>query len=481
MSLSPDRFLEYKNTSSCMIVGDIILDKYVYGHVDRISPEAPIPVVATSDTRYVLGGAANVAGNISGFYVRAVLCGIIGCDSEGDMVIEKLKENGIKFSGYRSKDRCTTLKTRVVGMNQQLVRVDRELSGWLDESEENGLLSLIEAGLDKVEYVILSDYSKGVCSDSFCKKFFSLCSQKGKKIIVDPKSSNWTKYKGAYIITPNFKEFREAVGSAIENDETAISECASALMARYDIDKILVTRSQYGMTMNETGKVPITYKAKQQEVYDVSGAGDTVIAALTAALAVGYDVNAAVELSNDAAAVAVSRAGTYMVRLEDLIEYISGKGAWYEDKIVDGDSVDALVKGWKEAGEKIVFTNGCFDIMHIGHIDYLNRSRRLGTKLIVGLNSDASVKRLKGESRPVNGQKERALMLAALQCVDSVIIFDEDTPENLLGIIRPYYLVKGGDYTIDEIIGRQFAKEVITIPLTKGYSTTSIIEKIKRI
>ncbi len=479
MALSPDRFLENKNTRSCMIVGDIILDKYVYGHVDRISPEAPIPVVATSDTRYVLGGAANVAGNISGFHVGAVLCGVIGCDAEGDTIIEKLKEKGIKFSGYRSKDRCTTLKTRVVGMNQQLVRVDRELSGWLDENEENGLLSQIEVGLDKVEYVILSDYSKGVCSDSFCKKFFALCSQKSKKIIVDPKSSDWTKYKGAYIITPNFKEFREALGSVIDNDETAISESASELMVRYDIEKILVTRSQYGMTMNEAGKPPLTHKAKQQEVYDVSGAGDTVIATLTAALAVGYDVNDAVELSNDAAAVAVSRAGTYMVTLEDLIEYMNGKGAWYEDKIIERNSVGDLVKGWKEAGEKIVFTNGCFDIMHIGHIDYLNRARRLGTKLIVGLNSDDSVKRLKGESRPVNGQRERALMLAALQCVDAVVIFEEDTPEELISFIKPDYLIKGGDYAIDEIAGRQYAGEVLTIPLTEGFSTTSLIEKIK--
>ena len=480
MALTADLFIQNKDRVSCMIIGDIILDKYVYGHVDRISPEAPIPVVATNDTKYVLGGAANVAGNISGFYVGAVLCGIIGTDSEGDELISQLEKKNIRFAGFRSDDRCTTLKTRVVGMNQQLVRVDRESARWLTESEEKGLLDEVRAHLSEVEYVILSDYSKGVCSDSFCDKLFALCRDAGRKVIVDPKSRDWSKYKGAFMITPNFKEFCEAVGSVVDNDELVISDSAKELIRRYDLGKILVTRSQFGMTMVEHDGKALTYKAKQQEVFDVSGAGDTVIATLTAALAVGYETDDAVELSNNAAGVAVSRAGTYMVTLEDLVEYMSGKGAWYEDKIIERKDIKDLVQKWERSDERVVFTNGCFDIMHIGHIDYLNRARRLGTKLIVGLNSDDSVKRLKGAGRPVNGQKERALMLAALQCVDAVVVFDEDTPEKLVGEIRPDYLVKGGDYSTDEIAGRQYAKEVLTIPLTEGFSTTSMIEKIKR-
>lgn len=479
MALGPDLFIQNKNKKACMIVGDVILDKYVYGHVDRISPEAPIPVVATTKTGYVLGGAANVAGNISGFYVDAILCGVIGSDPEGDTILDRLKEKNIRFAGYRSRTRCTTVKTRVVGMNQQLVRVDHEETGWLEEIEETGLISPIKDHLDDIEYVILSDYNKGVCSKSFCAKLFELCRNSGKKVIVDPKSSDWTKYKGAHIITPNFKEYREAVGWDIANDEQVITDNARELIAKYEIDKILVTRSQYGMTMVKQDGSTVTYKAEQQEVFDVSGAGDTVIATLTAALAVGYDPDDAVELSNNAAGVAVSHAGTYMVTLEDLVEYMSGKGAWYEDKIVDRSKIGKLMQKWEKSDEKVVFTNGCFDIMHIGHIDYLNRARRLGTKLIVGLNSDSSVKRLKGESRPVNAQNARALMLAGLQCVDAVVIFDEDTPEELVSEVRPDYLVKGGDYSIDEIAGRQYAKEVLTIPLTEGFSTTSMIEKIK--
>ena len=479
MALNLDKFINNRSGKSCMVVGDIILDKYVYGHVDRISPEAPIPVVSTSNTKYVLGGAANVAGNIGGLGLNAILCGVIGTDTEGDELVSQLKEKKVAFEGYRSPGRCTTLKTRVVGMNQQLVRVDREDASPLSSEEEDGLIIKIKDRLSSVDYLVLSDYNKGVCTDSFCKRLFDLCAAEGKKIVVDPKSSNWTKYKGAFVITPNFKEFREAIGCDIPNDERNISEKAADLLDRYELAQILVTRSQYGMTLVGMGRDALTFKAKQQEVFDVSGAGDTVIATLTSGLSLGYSIEEAVEISNYAAGVAVSKAGTYVVTLEDLVEYINGEGAWYEDKIVRFDDVTKLIEKWRGLGERIVFTNGCFDIMHIGHIDYLNRARRLGTKLIVGLNSDASVKRLKGEKRPINGEQERALMLAALQCVDAVVIFDTDTPEELISKVKPDYLVKGGDYAIESIVGRQFAGETLTIPLTEGFSTTSMIEKIK--
>ncbi len=481
MAINLDLFIRGKETKKCMVVGDIILDKYVYGKVDRISPEAPIPVVSTSDTRYVLGGAANVAGNIGGLGLNTILCGVIGDDAEGEALVDRLKDRNIVFDGYRSSRRCTTLKTRVVGMNQQLVRVDREFTVALDDEEETELLKRIEENISEVDYIVLSDYNKGVCSDSFCTKMMGLCVGRGIRVIVDPKSSDWSKYKGAYLITPNFKEFQEAVGHSIPNDEKSISDNAVELMLKNSFEQILVTRSQYGMTLVGEGKAPLTFKARQQEVYDVSGAGDTVIATLTASLSLGYKLDEAVEISNYAAGVAVSKPGTYIVTLEDLVEYVNGKGAWYEDKIIEYGKVGDLVKKWRQCGERIVFTNGCFDIMHIGHIDYLNKARRLGTKLILGLNSDASVKRLKGEKRPVNAQNERALMLAALQCVDAVVVFDEDTPEKLISVVCPDYLVKGGDYNVEDIVGRQFSKEVLTIPFVEGFSTTSLISKIKEL
>ena len=479
MALNLEKFLNCDRSKSCMVVGDIILDKYVYGHVDRISPEAPIPVVSTSNTQYVLGGAANVAGNIGGLGINAILCGVIGADVEGDELVSKLKEKKVSFEGYISSGRCTTLKTRVVGMNQQLVRVDREDISPLSSEEEDGLILKIKKLLASVDYLVLSDYNKGVCTDSFCERLFDLCEVNGKRVVVDPKSSNWTKYRGAFVITPNFKEFREAIGRDIPNDEGNISECAESLLDRYELAQILVTRSQYGMTLVGRERNIRTFKAKQQEVFDVSGAGDTVIATLTAALTLGYKIEEAVGISNYAAGVAVSKAGTYVVTLEDLVEYINGEGAWYEDKIVELNGVAELVDKWRSFGERIVFTNGCFDIMHIGHVDYLNKSRRMGTRLIVGLNSDASVKRLKGNDRPINGQKERSRMLAALQCVDAVVVFEEDTPEKLIEKICPDYLIKGGDYAIEDIVGRQYAKEVLTIPLTEGCSTTAMIKKIK--
>ena len=479
MTVSLGLFKNNNASRRCIVVGDIILDKYIYGHVDRISPEAPIPVVSTKNMRYVLGGAANVAGNIRGLGLEVALCGIVGSDSEADVLTGELQKKNIGFMGVKSADRCTTLKTRIVGMNQQLVRVDREDSQPMSNDEENNLIKKLEDLISPLDIVILSDYNKGVCKDSFCRWLSEKCRKDNIKMIVDPKSSNWKKYSGAYLITPNFKEFQEAIGFSIPNEEGCISENAGSLLNKYNLNRILVTRSHYGMTLIQRDLEPLTFKAKQQEVFDVSGAGDTVIATLAAALSVGYELKDAVEISNIAAGVAVSKAGTYDVSLTDLLEYTNETNAWYEDKIVSKNEINGLVTEWKKSGETVVFTNGCFDVIHIGHLDYLNKARRLGNRLVVGLNSDDSVKRLKGEKRPLNKQHDRACMLAALQCVDAVVVFEEDTPEKLISVICPDYLVKGGDYKIEEIVGREYAGEVMTIPFLEGYSTTSIIEKIK--
>ena len=473
--------LFYKDTKKCIVVGDIMLDKYIYGSVDRISPEAPVPVLSSDDSKIVLGGAANVAGNISGLNLDVILIGVIGSDEAGTDLLSLLAENNVEFSGIRSDNRRTTLKTRVIGKNQQLLRIDREDTNVINDREEEILLKNVERSLSEADYLIISDYNKGVCSFSFCKKIISLCNENNVKVIVDPKSSDWSKYSECFLITPNFKEFKDAVGCSIKNDSTEIHRYSNELINKYHIQNILVTRSQYGMTLVLQNDTEITFDSAKKEVFDVSGAGDTVIATLASALSVGYPLKESVELSNYAAGIAVSKLGTYKVTLQDLSEGNDYSVKWYEEKVLSLEELIKLVNKWRTEGNTIVFTNGCFDILHLGHIDYLNKASKLGSKFIIGVNSDDSVKRLKGSSRPVNNQDIRTRMLASLQCVDAVVVFGEDTPEKLISKICPDYLVKGGDYEIENIVGRQYAKNVTTIPFLEGFSTTELISKIKNL
>ena len=471
---------EYKEKAegkACIVVGDIILDKYVYGNVNRISPEAPIPVVSVTGEKYVLGGAANVAGNIAGLGIKPLLCGVIGDDANGGELIKLLEEQGIDFIGIKDNSRTTTVKTRVVGMNQQLVRVDEEKVSDVTNAIQESIIYNISKNLEYVSVVLISDYNKGVVTKSLCKRLLEICNKQNIKVIVDPKKDDWDCYVGSYLITPNFKEFKEALGREVQNTEDDVSLGALQLIGMHNLKQLLITRSQYGMTLVKRDKTR-TFKAVQHDVYDVSGAGDTVIATIAAFLSAGYSLEESVGVSSYAAGVAVSKPGTYVVNIKEVIEYINHFGTWYEDKILDTNSLKKVVDSWKSTDERIVFTNGCFDILHIGHIDYLNRARALGSKMIIAVNSDSSVKKLKGPMRPINGERARCLALAALQCVDAVIVFSEDTPEELVKAVRPDYLVKGGDYKTEEIAGRQYAEEVITIPLTEGYSTTKIIEKI---
>lgn len=474
------KLIQSSSHKGCLIVGDIILDKYIKGDVSRISPEAPIPVLAAKSNRQVLGGAANVAGNVKGFKVPTYLVGVLGKDDNGFAIDKLLSDKQIEYIGLMSDSRRTTAKTRVIAMNQQLVRIDEEDVHGITEHEADAIMDNVSSVLGNISVVVLSDYNKGVCTDYLCNKLINLCKQNGVAVIVDPKSSDWTKYNGASLITPNFKEFNEVIGFNIDNDEAVIGQHAEDIISRYNLDKLLITRSQYGMTLVDNTKALSTFKAIQQEVYDVSGAGDTVIGTIAALLTKGMAYNSAVEIANYAAGLAVSKSGTYMVSSEEVIEYINKNISGLQSKIIPDGDIDSVVANWKNKGETIVFTNGCFDILHLGHIEYLNEARRLGTKLIVGLNSDASVKRLKGEERPINNERARAKMLAALQCVDAVVLFTEDTPENLICKVMPDVLVKGGDYKIEDIVGRQYAKKVTTIPITEGFSTTGIIEKLRK-
>lgn len=477
--LNVRKLLDQKPEANCIVVGDIILDKYIFGDVGRISPEAPIPVVHVEGEKYVLGGAANVAGNICGYYMQPYLCGRIGNDIGGKKIKKLLENMGIRFLGIESEEECTTIKTRITGMGQQIVRIDEEDLAPITDIQAVELLDKIKSVINQIQVVVLSDYNKGVCTEYFCQELIQLCQKNKKTIIIDPKSKDWSKYKGCHLITPNFKEYREAVGINLLNQAESIIEHADALMKHYEIHNILVTRSQYGMILiQKNGKVN-DFDTVAQEVFDVSGAGDTVIATIAALLAKEVPLEIAVEISNQAAGLAVSKNGTYMVRIEELNQFMESKEYDIKGKIVPREKLSIVLEQWRKNNKKIVFTNGCFDILHVGHITYLNEARKLGDKLIVGLNSDASVKRLKGTTRPINTEEDRALLLAALQSVDLVVIFEEDTPYTLIKYIQPDVLVKGGDYKPEEVVGREFATELKLINFVDGYSTTGIIKDIR--
>jgi D-beta-D-heptose 7-phosphate kinase/D-beta-D-heptose 1-phosphate adenosyltransferase len=323
--------------------------------------------------------------------------------------------------------------------------------------------------------IIISDYGKGVISPKVSQLVISTANQMGKATIVDPKGSDWSKYQNATIVTPNVKELAEVANRRVNNSDYEIISAGQEVRARYGLKYLVVTRSEKGVTiLSEEGVTHIATKAK--EVYDVSGAGDTVVATMACALAVGASIQNAVDIANAAAGVVVSKVGTVPITMDDLLHYLHAKR---EDSAIPLDRLVMLIDGYKKRGKRIVFTNGCFDILHRGHVDYLRKAKSLGDILVLGLNSDSSVKRLKGESRPINNEEDRAFVLAALDSVDYVVIFDEDTPKELLSHIKPDLLVKGGDYTPETVIGKEYAKEVAIIDFVDGYSTTRTIERMR--
>lgn len=469
----------------CLVLGDIILDRYISGNVNRISPEAPIPVVLKNNEWNVLGGAANVACNVTGCLVETILIGVLGEDSSANIVLEMLEKNNIIFKGLQITDRVTTTKTRITGLNQQIVRLDEEVTSPILSRYEDCIIRNVMNVLDDIGVIIISDYNKGVCTEKVCKVVIDMARKNNIFVLVDPKDEDWSKYSYANIITPNFKEFCEVMNSDVKNDELSIIQGGKRLFSLYNIASILVTRSQDGMTYLDCNNENFSISTKAQEVYDVSGAGDTVIAVIGAMVSKGYSVKKAIEISNYAAGIAVSKMGTYIVKWQEIIDFINEKGFKMEQdidsKIVSKYELKNRVCSLKEQNKKIIFTNGCFDILHRGHVSYLNEARRRGDYLIVGINTDNSVKRLKGQARPVNNQDDRAYLLAALSCVDMVVMFDEDTPYNLIKLIEPDELIKGGDYRAEEVIGGEYAKEVVILPFVDGYSTTKVLDEMERL
>lgn len=465
--------------SKCLIVGDIMLDRYIYGDVDRISPEAPIPVVHVRNKSEQLGGAANVVANINAYNAITSIAGVVGNDDDGHRIEKLFSDAGVKYCGIFSEERCTTTKNRIVGKGQQIVRFDEEAVTKLSVEElealEGGLVEAIACN----DIVVISDYKKGVCSDKICQLIIIEANKGNKKVVVDPKGTSWDKYRGAYIVTPNWKEFVEVAGDVSPEDDDAIRDKAVSVINRFGIDNLLITRSERGMTLVTTDSV-YSFPTEAREVCDVSGAGDTVIATLTLFLSLGVELYDSVYWANKAAGLAVERMGTSVIGIDDLIVAHQGKGSDFTGKIVDVEKACDLLAAMKKEGRKTVFTNGCFDIIHTGHIQYLNEAKKLGDFLIVAINSDASVKRQgKGPDRPINKEQDRLIAMAALGMVDAVVMFEEDTPYEILEKLHPDILVKGGDYREEDIIGREFVSETKVLAFRDGYSTTNIINKIR--
>jgi D-beta-D-heptose 7-phosphate kinase/D-beta-D-heptose 1-phosphate adenosyltransferase len=466
-----------------LVIGDLMLDRYLMGNVNRISPEAPVPVVLLNHSEQRAGGAANVAANLSGLGINTQIIGCIGDDDSGYALKRIIKDAGIQIDNVMTSTlRPTVSKTRVMSSNQQIVRIDDESSSAFTTEETAQLLRHVtEALKSKPAMVILSDYAKGVLSGSTCKTIITQCKQLGIPVIADPKGRDYSKYLGATALTPNKKETAEACGVAPHETE-ALLVAAQQLKNKLALDFLAVTRGEEGISFidaNHTEHIPATAK----KVFDVSGAGDTVIATLAAGLVHDLNPHDALQLANIAAGIVVGKVGTVPVSQSELLKtLVSEDGQSQADKICDKHQLLELVSHWKANKQKIVFTNGCFDLLHAGHVTYLEAARKTGDKLILGLNTDRSVSALKGPTRPVIHEQDRARVLAALASVDAVILFDEDTPLSLIDAIRPDVIVKGDDYTEEQVVGGKEVKSwggsVKLIPLVQGRSTSNIIKKL---
>ncbi len=464
------------------VIGDIMLDRYIFGKVERISPEAPVPVNKVERISSTLGGAANVASNLANLDCQVYLAGLTGNDEYGALMRDLLTQAHIDSSGILARPgHSTTTKVRILGARQQMVRLDYEEITPLSEREERDLLTwltrLIGQGLDGL---ILSDYGKGVLTDSVAAQVINAAHNAGVPVLVDPKGIDWTKYNGADFVTPNMKELSDCVGYSVANEYGPVVQAAQELHQVYDFAHLMVTRSEKGITViGKNGKIWHN-PATAQEVFDVSGAGDTVAAAFLSAIAAKLSIRTSLQMANAAAGIVVRKVGTYPIHRRELLDLWQQwqPQRWKPYEPLTWKEAADKIRQWQADEETVVFTNGCFDILHRGHVLYLQQAAMLGKHLIIGLNSDASVHRLKGGVRPLVHQEDRAVLLSALGCVDEVVIFDEDTPQELLAVLQPDILVKGGDYKAEEVIGRESVKDVEIIPFEDGYSTTGLVTKI---
>ncbi len=465
--------------ANILVVGDIMLDRYWSGPTSRISPEAPVPVVKIGDCEDRLGGAANVALNLSTLGCKTSLCGIIGNDEAGETIGKLLTRSSINDCLVRDNTNPTITKLRVLSRHQQLLRMDFEEP--LTDTANTTLIESIKSTIDSVDAVVISDYAKGTVTTP--QDIIALCKKHSVPIFVDPKGSNFSKYKEASYITPNLSELEGIVGKSESLNEVFIK--AQNLQRELSLDGLLVTLSEKGMALISESAEVFHMPTVAKDVFDVTGAGDTVIATLAASFAAGSDIQTAMRLANIAAGVVVGKLGTSAVTQKELIEALADDDKQLTRGTTSLDELTKQLEICRQKNEKIVFTNGCFDILHAGHVRYLKAAAELGDRLVLGLNSDESIKQLKGDTRPIIPLQERLEVMSALNCVDWVIPFEEDTPIHLIETLLPDVLAKGGDYAAEEIVGyecvTQNGGEVTVLSFVDGCSTTAIIEKIKKI
>lgn len=468
-----------------LVIGDLILDIYYRGKVHRISPEAPVPIVHLQGESWSGGGAANVALNLSGLGLSVKLAGLVGQDNEKDKLFNVLKNNGIDTNAViTAKIWQTISKTRIMADNHLMLRLDREVAVRCTSEELSFLAEAVEAAInERPSAIVLSDYAKGVLTEALCRRVIALAREKNIPVLVDPKGRDYSKYAGATLISPNRSELATAVDRS-SDDLDILMQAGRELRRSLDLPHLLVTLSEQGIALIQEEGLHY-YPATAKEVYDVSGAGDTVIAVMASGIVGGLNLQDTIHLANIAAGIVVARVGIYPITTGDLIKAISQEqGLEQSEKICQPENLLLKVEQWRQKGQRIVFTNGCFDLLHAGHVTYLEDARRYGDRLIVGLNTDRSVRELKGPARPVIREQDRARVLAALSAVDAVVLFDESTPLTLIKNLRPEVLAKGADYTEDHVVGSEFIKSnggrVVLIPLMEGRSSSAIIDGVKK-
>ncbi len=469
-----------------LILGDVMLDRYIWGDVIKISPEAPIPVFTVRNKSECLGGAGNVAANLAGLECNVTIIGVRGQDNLGESLEKKLQDKKIHSRLCINNLRPTITKTRIISKGQQLMRLDEEKIIPYDEILKNEILKNFKKEIINHDLVIISDYGKGMFqTPELCQAIIQQCRRLHIPVFVDPKGSDWDIYKGATCITPNYAEFQLIAN--ILNGKKSDMKTAVHMRKKYKLDWLLITLGSKGMWIIDNHDNIVKIPSIAREVFDVSGAGDTVISTLAAGFASGLQFQNAAELANTAAGIVVGKIGTQPITKDELTLSLqmsnagssSGNGS---QKILSKESAVLTIQTWRNSGDKIVFTNGCFDLLHPGHIHLIHQARSLGNRLIVGLNSDESVRRLKGSTRPILTQNDRSVILSALSSVDLIVIFEEDTPLDLIDILQPDILVKGSDYSPDTVVGREIVESyggtICIVPLLENYSTTEITHKM---
>ena len=461
-----------------LVIGDLMIDHYLWGSCDRISPEAPVQVVNVKKESSVLGGAGNVINNLVTLGSVVDVISVIGNDSVANELKSLLEKIDVPTSNLVvENNRKTSKKSRLIASQQQVLRYDMESIDDINENSHKQIIQTLEKNIDKYSSIILSDYGKGVLTTNLTKEIIKIANKNNIKVLVDPKGKDYSKYKGSYTLTPNKKEAMEATNIDIK-DESSLIEALKSLKTQCELEVSLITLSEQGIAIFDD---ELTIKPTvAREVYDVTGAGDTVIASIAFALGNNLDIKDAIYFANLAAGVVVGKIGSATTTLDEIYEYeYSLHKSNSTSHIKTFDEIKTLASKLHSQGKKIVFTNGCFDILHVGHVKYLEVAKRYGDVLILGLNADSSVRKLKGPTRPINTQDDRAYILASLESVDYVVIFEEETPYELIKLIKPHVLVKGGDYEGKEVVGQDIADELKLVQFVDGKSTTNTIKRIQ--